>query len=181
MSTTTEAIARDEQTVMTVWPSISAGRWGRWLGRLFANRTGVRLSGVPITWGWTLVILTIPLTLFLYLNKIVPRIPFVLLGWKNQDCRRYRLTSERLVVDHPFYGDEYSSIRLDEFDTSQLEARPGHIWFRAADIVFRRGPREVFRLAGVPHAEAFRQTCMKTKIAQAGVLAARRSIAQVAP
>lgn len=174
MSTTTEASANGERTVMNVWPSISAGRWGRWLGRLFANRTGIRLSGVSITWGWIRVFLWIPLALLLYLKKIAPRIPLILIGWKNQDCRRYRLTSERLVVDHPFYGDEYGSIRLDEFETSELEVRPGHKWFRAADIVFRRGPSEVFRLAGVPHAEAFRQTCMKTKSAHSGVLAARR-------
>lgn len=155
-----------EVTVMNVWPSISAGPWGRWLGRMFANRTGLNLGGVPITLGWVLVLVTIPLSIFLYFNKIVPRIPLIVLWRLNNNCRRYRVTSQRIVIDHPFGGHEFSSISLNDFETSELEVRPGHEWFRSADIVFRRGPGEVFRLRGVPHAEAFRQTCMKTKRAR---------------
>ncbi len=163
MPTNGNAAVGKEITVMNVWPSISAGPWGRWLGRWFDNRTGVTIGGVPITLGWILVLKTIPLTAFLYFNKIVPRIPFVIFGWKNTTCRRYRLTNHRLVIDYPFSHDEYASLPLEGFDTVELEQRPGHAWFRAADIVFRRGLSEVFRLPGVPHAEGFRQTILKTK------------------
>jgi hypothetical protein len=152
---------------MSVWPSISAGPWGRWLGRWFDNRTGISIGGIPITLGWILVVKTIPLTAFLYAHKIVPRIPFVVFGWQNSNCRRYRLTNRRVIIDHPFTRHEFSSLPIEGFETVELEQRPGHAWFRAADIVFRRGPSEVFRLPGVPHAEAFRQTILKTKRSRA--------------
>ena len=154
-----------EKTVMTAWPSISAGPWGRWLGRLFDNRTGITISGVPITLGWILVLKTIPLTAFLYFNKIVPRIPADLFfGWQNPSCHRYRVTNQRVVIDYPFFGRDSREYRLRSIRKHRTRSFDlGTSGFARPILFFGEVPTEVFRLPGVPHAEAFRQTCMKTR------------------
>lgn len=173
METTQTAESR-ETTIMSAWPSISALPVGQWLGRLYQLGPRVSILRIPLRPGWLIALATLPVAVFLYFNKIVPRIPFVLLGLSNPWCRRYRLTTERVVVEHPF--DALSKTRVDRavkasvdlagFDAIDLDQRPGQEWYRAADLVFRRDGDEVLRLPGVPHAQAFRQTCLKAQHSQ---------------
>ena len=164
-----------ESTIMSVWPSISALPLGRWLGRMYGLGPRLPLLGIPFRPGWLIALATLPVAVFMYFNKIVPRIPFVLFGISNPWCRRYRLTNERVVIEHPFdalsarHADRATqrAVRLSEFDAVQLDPLPGQEWYCAADLVFRREGVEVLRLPGVPHAEAFRQTCLKARRAYA--------------
>lgn len=162
-----------EVTVMAVWPSISAGGVGQLLGRMYDWEVGFRLFGVPITLGRIIAVLSIPIALVLYFNKIVPRIPFVILGWSNPACRRYRLTNRRIVVDNPFTGVEAKSVSLDRFDSIEVDQLPGQHWYKAGDLIFKNGQVETFRLAGVSRPETFRQTCLKAHMSFAGIQKAR--------
>lgn len=67
---------------------------------------------------------------------------------------------------------EAKSVRLDAFDTIEVEVRPGQDWHHAGDLVFRSGATETFRLEGVSRPEAFRQACIKAQRAYNGVRAA---------
>jgi hypothetical protein len=165
--------ALKEVTVMSVWPSISAGSLGRVLGRMYDFDAGFRLFGVPITIGRMIALLSIPIVLVLYFNKIVPRIPFVVFGWSNPACRRYRLTNRRVVVDNPFTKLEEKGISLDRFDSIEVDQLPGQRWYKAGDLIFKNGPVETFRLAGVSRPETFRHTCLKAQLSYAGVQKAR--------
>jgi hypothetical protein len=95
-------------------------------------------------------------------------------GVPNPACRRYRLTNRRVIVEQPFGGGEQQSVSLDRFDSIELDVLPGQRWYPAADLVFRNGQIETFRLKGVPHAEPFRQTCMKAHLVFVGVVKAQR-------
>jgi hypothetical protein len=168
---TMDPTAPHERTIMSVWPSISALPVGQWLGRLYQLGPRVSMLGIPFRPGWLIALVTIPLAIALYFNKIVPRIPFVVFGFSNPWSRRYRLTTDRVLIEHPF--DALSSrhaeraihgaVALGGFDSIELDQQPGQQWYRAADLVFRHKGAEVLRLAGVPHAEAFRQTCLKAQ------------------
>lgn len=161
-----------ESTIMCVWPSISALPIGQFLGRLYQLGPRVSLLRIPFRPGWLIALATVPVALFLYFNKIVPRIPFVLFGLRNPWCRRYRLTTERVVAENPFDalsakrsgGAVKASVDLTGFDAIELDQQPGQDWYRAADLVFILDGNEVLRLPGVPHAEAFRQTCLKAQL-----------------
>jgi hypothetical protein len=134
---------------------------------------GVRPFNVPITLGNAIAIATIPIGLALYFNKIVPRIPFVILGWSNPHCRRYRLTNRRVIVENPFTHVEHKSISLDRFDSIEVEQLPGQRWFKAGELIFKSGAVETFRLSGVSRPETFRHTCLKAQMSFAGVAKAR--------
>ncbi len=158
-----------EQTVTVVWPSISAGPWGRWLGGVYGNRWGVRLGGIPLTLGWLLVIVTAPLAALFYLIGKAPRLPFVLVGPVNPAGVRYRLTTQRLLVEHPLEKDAapVAQLPLNEFDAIDIDVQPGQGWFCAGDVVFSRQGVERLRLAGVPRPDPFVRTVMKTQQAAA--------------
>ncbi|MGL4515011.1 MAG: PH domain-containing protein [Lacipirellulaceae bacterium] len=154
-----------EATVATAWPSIAAGRRGRWLGRLAGNRLGVRLGGVPLTLGWGIAIATAPLAAALYLGWKAPRWPLIVVGPRNPRCRRYRVTNRRLLVERPLEKDARieAELPLDAFDEVRVEVLPGQEWYKAGDLVFVRCGAEAFRLAGVSRPEAFRQIVLKTQ------------------
>jgi len=162
-----------EVTVMTVWPTMSAMAYGRWWGRRFANKVGITLFGVPITVGRILALVSIPFILPIYFLMLLPNFPFVIVGITNPWCRRYRLTNRRVVVEHGYGGGECQSVSLDRFDSVETEVIPGQEWYPAGDLVFRNGKIETFRLAGVPHPEAFKQTCIKAQVGFVGVQQAR--------
>ena len=168
-----------EVTVMTVWPSIGAYGYGRWWGRRFENNVGITLFGVPITIGRIMALVSIPFILPLYFHMLIPKLPFVVFGFHNPSCRRYRLTNRRVVVEQAFGGGEQQSVGLDRFDNVEVEVQPGQGWYPAGDLVFRKGDIETFRLLGVPHPESFRQTCVKAQIGFAGVQQARDTGAAV--
>ncbi len=163
-----------EVTVMTVWPSLAATAYGRWWGRRYAGQAKVTIFGVPI-----LALLSIPAILPAYFYMLIPRIPGVIFGITNASCRRYRLTNRRVIVEHGFGGGEQQSVSLDRFDSIRLEVEPGQEWYPAGNLVFRLGEIETFRLAGVPHPQAFLQTCLKTHTGFVGVQQAREEGAAV--
>jgi hypothetical protein len=152
-----------EVTVTTVWPSIALYPSGRFLGRLYA----VRWPDVYIVrLGNLLALLSIPHALWLYFRRLLPKIG-----------RSYRLTNRRLVVQCGYAGPEVRSIELAGFDSIQIEVLPGQAWFEAGDLVFRNQGAEVFRLESVSRPEAFRQTCLKSRLAHVSV---RQVLAQQA-
>lgn len=165
--------ALGERTVMTVWPSLAARGDGRMFGQLFSNSAMEGVLPFNLTLGKLLAALCIPLILPLYFFTVLPRIPLVVVGWMNPWCVRYRLTNARIIVEQPFGGGEQKAISLDHFDSIQVEVLPGQAWYHAGDLVFRQGPVETFRLAGVPRPETFRQTCLKAHTSFAGVAKAR--------
>jgi len=162
-----------EVTIMTVWPSIAATAYGRWWGRRFANKLGITLLGVPITVGRLIALGSIPFILPLYFYMLIPRLPMIVFGMPNAGCRRYRLTNRRVVVEQAFGGGEQQSVSLGRYDSIEIDVVCGQEWYPAGDLVFRNGEVETFRLAGVPHPEAFRRTCLKAQRGYAGVHAAR--------
>ncbi|MEM8945561.1 MAG: PH domain-containing protein [Planctomycetota bacterium] len=157
-----------EVTVMTVWPSLGATAYGRWWGRRFIG--GPRVFGVPV-----LALLAVPAILPMYFHMLIPRLPFVVIGIPNQSCRRYRLTNRRVIVEQPFGGGEQQSVSLDRFDSIEVEVESGQEWYPAGNLLFKLGDIETFRLAGVPHPQAFRQTCLKANTGFVGVKQAREA------
>ncbi|MCA9233855.1 MAG: hypothetical protein KDA44_00190 [Planctomycetales bacterium] len=162
-----------EVTIMTVWPTLAATAYGRWWGRRFENELGITLFGIPLTFGRLMALVSIPFILPLYFHMLIPKLPLVVWGFPNPACRRYRLTNRRVLVEQPFGGGEQQSVSLDRFDTVTVEVLPGQGWYPAGDLVFRNGQIETFRLSGVPHPEAFRTTCEKTRQGFVGVQEAR--------
>ncbi|MFV2068316.1 MAG: hypothetical protein ACC645_15205, partial [Pirellulales bacterium] len=157
-----------------VWPSMAATAWGRFWGRCYENDFGFRLFGVPITVGRLCALISIPLILPVYFHMLIPRLPFIVFGALNSSCRRYRLTNRRIVVEHAMGGGEQRAVGLDRFDAIELIEQPGQAWYRSADLVFRKGPTETFRLAGVPSPQAFRQGCLNAQRSHVGVEQARQ-------
>ena len=162
----------DEVTVMTVWPSVAATRWGRFWGRLCGCQFGFRLFGVPVTVGQLWAVVSIPFILPLYFHMLAPRIPFFVLGVVNKSCRRYRITNRRVIVEHGLGGGPQRWVPLDRFDQIEVDVLPGQEWFPAGDLVFRLGQVETLRLSGVPRPETFRQACLKAHTSHIGVHAA---------
>lgn len=139
-----------ETTVMTVWPSIAATGMGRFIGRLCSNQTGFGF----FTLGKLLALACIPLALPIFFFMLLPGV-----------SRRYRLTNRRLIVHRWLTDAVDKAISLDDFDSIEVVTRPGQQWYPAGDLVFRKGPVEVFQLSGVPRPEVFRQNCLKTRLA----------------
>jgi hypothetical protein len=162
-----------EVTVMTVWPTLAATAYGRWWGRRYENSWGITLLGVPVTLGRLMALVSIPFVLPLYFHMLIPKLPLVVFGFNNPTCRRYRLTNQRVLVEHAFGCGEQQSVSLARFDSIEVDILPGQAWYPAADLIFRNGQTETFRLAGVPHPEPFKQTCMKTRAGFIGVQQAR--------
>lgn len=158
-----------ERTVTVVWPSISAGSWGRWLGRVYSNRIGFPIAGIPLTLGRLLAVITAPLGALLYLLRKAPRKPLVFVGPLNADGVRYRVTTQRVLIEHPFEKNAapVAELALDQFDDVQPEIQPGQDWFHAADVVFTQRGVERLRLAGVSRPDPFIRTINKTQQAAA--------------
>jgi hypothetical protein len=139
-----------EVTIMIVWPSIGGTELGRLLGRAMSIKAGF---GSIFTVGNLIALLVAPLAAPFYFTKYAP--------W---DCRRYRLTNRRLIIEWGLHGAEERSVPLDEFDTVEVEVLPGQAWYPCGDLVFRRGKIHTMRLLGVLRPETFRRTCLKAQI-----------------
>lgn len=135
---------------MVVWPGIAAFSAGRLVGRMAGNATGRGF----FTLGKPLAIAAIPVALAAYAWRLMPYV-----------ARRYRLTNRRVVIQRGLMPADAEAIELDAFDSIDLETLPGQEWLRAGDLLFRRQGGTVFRLAGVPNPQAFRQICLETRTA----------------
>src|SRR5438105_4477064 len=150
-----------EVTIMTVWPSIAAMRLGRVIGRA----CGIAVPKPPFNVGKLLALAMIPLALTLYFYRFaVPLVTAMLtLGMfpVNSTCLRYRLTNRRLVIQKGLLPVDGRSVALDQFDSIEVLVLRGQEWYPAGELIFRKGPVEVFRLSGVSRPETFRQVCLK--------------------
>lgn len=149
-----------EAALMTVWPTIGATAAGRLVGRLSANATGVGF----FTLGKLFALATIPLSLTIFCWQLLP-----------YACRRYALTTRRIVIRKGLSAGEDRWISLEEFDTIAIEILPGQAWLHCGDVSFRHGGRELLRLAGVSRPEVFRRACLK---AQKALMAVRQVVQQ---
>jgi len=145
MASTTEL---GEKKIMTVWPGIGSMPLGRWVACLAGNRFGFGF----FTLGKLFALVTIPVSLAVYLWRLLP---FA--------CRRYTLTRQRLIIQLGLTAQNGPSIALDEFEAIDIAVLPGQDWLHAGDLVFKRDGQEVFRLRGVSRPEAFRHVCLKAR------------------
>jgi hypothetical protein len=133
---------------MTVWPTIAAARAGRLVGGL----CGIRLGYGFFTLGKLLALATIPVSLAVFCWQLMPWV-----------CRRYALTSRRIVIKKGLSAVEGPSLPLDGFDAVEVAVLPGQAWLHAGEVIFKLSGQEVFRLAGVSRPEVFRQVCFKVR------------------
>jgi hypothetical protein len=145
-----------EADIMTVWPSICAYPSGRFLGTLY----GIRFPNLNriLRLGNLIALASIPHAVALYFYKLLPYVGM-----------RYTLTNRRVVVRRGIEGIDERSVSLDNFDAVKVDVRPGQEWFKAGDLIFLNGQREVFRLEGVSRPDAFRAACLKAHMAHVGV------------
>ena len=140
---------------------------GRWVGRLAGNRLGYGF----FTLGKLLALVTIPISLAVYVWRLMPGA-----------CRRYTLTSERLIIQLGLTAKDGPSIGLDEFEAIEVAVLRGQDFLHAGDLVFKRDSKEVFHLPGVSRPEAFRQVCLKARNAMIrGRQVCQRQLAVAAP
>lgn len=154
----------EEVTVMTVWPTLGASGMGRWWGRMYAIKIGVRILGIPVTIGRLTALASIPLILPPFFLSIAPGL-----------ARRYRLTNRRVLIEKQEFSGRYveeASVPLDKFDAIEVVELPGQAWYKAGELIFRDGATETFRLAGVSRPDVFRVTCLKAHQSFVGVKAA---------
>jgi len=164
-----------EVTIMTVWPSIAAYIQGQLLAQYVYSIRWPDYHCVRL--GNLLAFLSIPHALALYFFKLFPSF-----FGSSIHGSAYKLTNRRIIeIRNEFvsssvspyfkfnFGAEVKSVELDRFDSVVVEQLPGQEWYDAADLVFRLGPVETFRLKGVSRPEAFRQTCLKAHFAYIGV------------
>jgi hypothetical protein len=132
-----------------VWPTIGATGCGRFVGRLGAIRVGF---GSFFTLGTVLAVATIPISLAVFAWQLLPVV-----------MRRYCLTNRRVIVQKGLARVEERSIGMDRFDALEIRLLPGQEWLHCGDVVFLCSGREVFRLAGVPRPQTFRELCLKQR------------------
>lgn len=162
-----------EVHVMEVWPSIAKFTLGRLMGQLFEIRAGIYIFRI----GNLLALAGIPFALVLYFFRLTPS-----LFGAPVHGGFYRLTNRRIMVlrnEIKFsgpailpkfvFGAEVKSVELDRFDSIEIERLPGHQWYDAGDLVFRRDGVETFRLEAVSRPESFRHTCVKARASYVGV------------
>ena len=163
-----------EAPLITAWPTLGAHPLGRWVGQLCSAKGGFG----PFTIGNFFALATIPVSLAVFFWQLLPFL-----------CRRYAVTTRRIIIRRGLSAVEDKWINLDEFDQVAIEVLPGQAWLRSGDISFRRDGAELMRLSGVSRPEVFRHACLKAQTAlvsvakvvrQQAAAAAARSQAPVA-
>jgi len=144
-----------EVPAMTVWPTIGATKWGRWVGRMAALRYGI---GEFFTLGKLLALATIPVSMPVFCLQLMPYV-----------CRRYTLTNRRLSIRRGLRAVDQEWITLDEFDGIDIEVLPGQDWLHCGEVIFQHAGNEVLRFSGVSRPEVFRQVCLKARNAAISV------------
>jgi hypothetical protein len=147
-----------ETTIMIVWPSVARYWLGRWFGGWYENKAGFFV----VTVGNILALILIPVSIVLYFLKVLPWI-----------ATRYRLTNRRLIVERGIMPVADRFVDLDRFDAIDIVVRPGQRWYKAGDLVFRKGNVETFRIDGVSRPEAFKNVVWK---AHQSYVAVRREL-----
>ncbi len=155
-----------EATVMTVVPSIARLPAGRFMGRACRVQAGF---GKFFTLGKLFALALMVPAMFLVLWHLRP--------WA---VVRYRLTNRRVIIERGVQRREEASVALDRFDRIEVVVLPGQEWYPAGDLVFHKGPVEMFRLEGVRHPEGFRRTILKAHRAYVTVQEARSRQAAIA-
>jgi len=166
MSDTSSQATETETNVMTTWPTIGATAVGRLVGSLCSVRIGL---GRYFTIGRLMALATVPFTLVVFAWQLCP---FV--------CRRYTITSRRIVIQKGYSATDSESVSLGSFDAIDIEVLPGQASLHSGELLFRRGDEELLRLSGVSRPEVFRQICLEThsaKVAVVNVLKAQASTA----
>ncbi len=143
-----------ETTIMVVWPTIGAMRSGRLVGQLCGIKVGVGF----FTLGKLLALACIPLSIATFAWQLMPVV-----------CRRYKLTTRRIVIGRGLTAVDGPSVALDEFDAVEVDRLPGQDFLHSGDLVFKKDGSEVFRLAGVSRPEVFLQVCLKAQTATLSV------------
>ena len=156
-----------EVTVMTVWPTVASTWLGRKLGSLYESFEPKNTSAPDSLSGAMsqifcirnlVVLATIPGALKCWAWTILPF-----------RCLRYRLTNRRVIIARGYTAQDVASVPLDQFDSIEVQVRPGQAFYHAGDLVFHRGTVETFRLAGVSRPHAFRNTCLAARNSYVGV------------
>lgn len=152
-----------DTTMMTVYPSISAGGLGRLIGSAM-EFLPVRILGLKPS------------------NLIVGPIalPFALLAYAVTKVigTRYRL-SNRVVQIWASIGERrISEVALADVDSIDVEEMSGQAFYKSADLVFRKGNGDVLmRMPGVVRADIFRRTILKARDAHNSVAGSMATIA----
>jgi hypothetical protein len=146
---------KTENTLTVRWPTITATKPGRLVGRWATVGPDF---GTTVSLGTLLSVVALPISLAVYAWQLMP---FV--------ARRYRLTDRRIVVQRGLTPVEHASIAYDAFDAIEVETLPGQAWLHAGELIFKRAGQEVFRLSGVSRPEVFRQVCLEAQNARLAV------------
>lgn len=147
-----------EVPIMAVFPSLAVTGLGELLGRIYSCDVGFAIGPIKLTIGKLAMAAFIPVALGLYALGIAP---FV--------CTRYVLTNRRVMVQRGWACKPERWVHFSRFNAIELEQSAGQAWYRSADLVFRNGKTETFRLHSVPHAAAFRSTILKARMGYVGV------------
>ncbi|MGC4005999.1 MAG: PH domain-containing protein [Pirellulales bacterium] len=159
-----------ETTIMTIWPSIAGTGIGQVIGRLCSIQAGVWIFTVGNLFALLVIPLVVPLILMGLGNSVLAGLPVIGGLFKGlPQARRYTLTNRRVMIGEGMSAEPRQYVELDRFDTIDVVVKPGQQWYRAGDLIFKRGATETFRLVGVRRPETFKQTCMKARNGFVGV------------
>jgi len=147
--------ADSENEIMTVFPSIASTGLGRGLGLLYES-IPLKINGVKISY-LLFPLPTSPLALVWYfLLKLT--------GW------RCVLTS-RAVQSWSAVGSRmFAQVPLSDVADIVVVRRPGQAFYRASDLeLYGADGKRLMTLAGIPHAEIFRESILEARDARVQV------------
>lgn len=157
--------ASAETDVMIVYPSIASHPLGRMLGSLF-DSIPVRINGVKLS-NLLFTLPTAPITFSLYGHLKAFGVSYVVTNRAVKVWKMLLGTRSRLETDVP----------LGDIARIEVEELPGQAFYKAADVVlYAADGRRLVRLAGVPRADVFRETILKTRDARQRTTAALQRI-----
>jgi len=152
-----------ENEIMSVFPSIGSTGPGRALGRLFES---IPLGNSPVKLSHLLFALPLsPIAALLY----------IYLKIRGQ---RFVLTNRALVVKTALGRKEIERIDLTEIGDVAVQQRPGHYFFRCANVVLLGADEKpILLLEGIPRADIFRGSILKARDTALQVKASLETIA----
>ena len=141
-----------ENVLMTIYPSIAAGGFGRGLGK-FCNCIPVSIFGLRLS----------------HLLFALPAALPALLAYALQRIRgcRYVLTNKSVQEWAALGSRRLGSADLEAIESIEVSQLPGQEFYKAANLILRAADGEsLLQLAGVPRADVFRETILKARDAQ---------------